>query len=97
MLKEMAVTDRSYGRNYRASRANELNVWRTADQMLKQYPEAASLVAAQRADAAYAAGQMFNFRLWARVTRALMELLRQRTGADTVNLWLLLRLPTFYA
>jgi hypothetical protein len=81
----MAVTLRPHGRSYRASRVNELSVWRTADQLLKQYPETASLVAAQRADAAYAAGQTFKFRLWGRVTHALMELLRQRSSADTVN------------
>ena len=85
MLTQTAVPNRSRGRNYRASRVSELSVWRTADQMLKQYPETASLVAARRADAAYAAGQIFNFRLWGRVTHALTELLRQKASADMAS------------
>lgn len=85
MLTQMAVTDRSQGRRNRLPRISELSVWRTADLMLKQYPETCCLVAAQWADSAYAAGQMFNFRFWGRVERQLTELFRQQTSADTVN------------
>ena len=85
MLTQMAVTDRVQGRNSRFTRISELSVWRTADLMLKQYPETCCLVAAQWADNSYAAGQIFNFRFWGRVERQLTELLRQSTSADTVN------------
>jgi hypothetical protein len=85
MLMQMAITDQSRKAPYRVPHPSELTVWRTANQMLKQYSETSCLVAAQRADSAYAAGQMFNFHHWARVTHALTELLRQRTSADTVN------------
>jgi hypothetical protein len=43
------------------------------------------MVAAQRADAAYEQGDLFNFNLWTRITKAVQVL--QRTGPDgeTVN------------
>ena len=85
MLTQMTVTDRSHGRSNRVPRVSELSVWRTADLMLKQYPETCCLVAAQWADSSYATGQMFNFRFWGRVAHQLTELLRRRTSADTVN------------
>jgi hypothetical protein len=37
----------------------------------RQHPETPWLEAAHRADRAYAAGHMFHFRLWGRVTHAL--------------------------
>jgi hypothetical protein len=85
MLKQMATTDRTRSRANRVPRVSELEVWRTATQLMKQHPETSWLVAAERADGAYAAGQMSNFRLWARVTQALTELLRKRTSGDTMN------------
>jgi hypothetical protein len=81
----MAITDGPRGQLNSVPRASDLSVWRTANQMLKQYPETSCLVAAQRADKAYAAGQMFNFRFWGRVANALAELLRQRDCTDTMN------------
>jgi hypothetical protein len=85
MLTQVAGIDRLHGRNNGVPSVCGSSVWCTADQVLKQYPESALLVAAQRADAAYAGGRMFNFRLWSRVTLALAELMRQRTSADLVN------------
>ena len=85
MQTQMAITDRSRGRRNRLSRISELSIWRTADLMLKQYPDTACLVAAQWADSSYATGQMFNSRFWGRVERQLANLLRQRTSVDTVN------------
>lgn len=46
-------------------------VRRAAVQLRRQYPETPWLEAAHRADRAYAAGQMFHFRLWGRVSHAL--------------------------
>ena len=85
MLTEMAGTDRLHGRSNRLPHVSELSTWRTADLMLKLYPETCCLVASQWADIAYTTGQIFNFRFWGRVERQLMELLRQPTSSDTVN------------
>jgi len=79
------MMDRSHDRTRKVLHVGEVSVWRTANQMLKQYPETSRLVAAQRADSAYATGQMLNFRFWAGVAQALTELLRQRNSDDTVN------------
>ena len=85
MQKQMTTADRSRGRANRVPCVSESEVWRNANQLIKQYPDTAWLVAAQRADGAYAAGQMSGFRLWARVMHALMDLMRERTGGDVVN------------
>jgi len=69
MLQTLAA--RPVNRARRAPRISELEVWRAADQLCRQYPEAPWLEAAHRADRAYAAGHMFHFRLWGRVTHAL--------------------------
>lgn len=57
--------------NRACSRVSELEVLRAAARLHQQFPEAPWLEAARRADCAFAAGQMFNFRLWGRVTHAL--------------------------
>jgi hypothetical protein len=54
-------------------RISELQVRRAADQLSRQYPQTPWLEAAHRADRAYAAGNMFHFRLWGRVTHSLRE------------------------
>jgi len=55
----------------RTPRISELEIWRAAARLREQFPETPWLEAARRADCAFAAGQMFNFRLWGRVTHAL--------------------------
>jgi hypothetical protein len=50
---------------------SELEIWRAAARLREQFPETPWLEAARRADCAFAAGRMFNFRLWGRVTHAL--------------------------
>lgn len=85
MPTQMMMMDRSRDKTSRTLRIGEVSVWRAANQMLKQYPETSRLVATQRADSAYATGQMLNFRFWAGVAQALTELLRQRSSDDTVN------------
>ena len=85
MLMQLMPMDRSRDRTNKTLRVGESSVWHTANQMLKQYPETSCLVAAQRADSAYATGQMLNFLFWGRVAPALTELQRQRSSDDTVN------------
>ena len=55
----------------RTDRISELEIRRAAARLREQFPETPWLEAARRADCAFAAGQMFNFRLWGRVTHAL--------------------------
>jgi hypothetical protein len=69
MLKTSSVALRD--RAPRGPRVSELQVWRAAAQLRRQYPQNPWLEAAHRADRAYAAGHMFHFRLWGRVTHAL--------------------------
>jgi hypothetical protein len=40
---------------------SEIDVWRAAHLLVRQFPQDPVLEAAQRADAAYEAGDMFNF------------------------------------
>jgi hypothetical protein len=54
-----------------ARRVSEVEVGHAAAQLRRQYPQTPWLEAACRADRAYAAGHMFHFRLWGRVTHAL--------------------------
>jgi hypothetical protein len=69
MLKTLTAMHRR--RDRRTPCVSELQVWRAAAQLRRQYPETPWLEAAHRADRAYAAGHMFHFRLWGRVTHAL--------------------------
>jgi len=67
MLKTLSAPPR----NRRAPRVSELEVRRAATLLRTQYPQNPWLEAAHRADRAYAAGHMFHFRLWGRVTHVL--------------------------
>jgi len=69
MLK--TLTARPGNRARRTPRVSESEVWRAAAQLRRQHPETPWLEAAHRADRAYAAGHMFHFHLWGRVTHAL--------------------------
>jgi len=60
----------------------EIEIWRAAKQMLDLYPDGAELAAAQRADKALEIGDMFNFSLWTRITKAIQEIERQKPGSD---------------
>lgn len=60
----------------------KIDIWRAAKQMLELYPEGAEMAAAQRADASYEQGDMFNFELWRRITNAVKELERQKPHVD---------------
>jgi len=64
---------------------SEIDVWRAANQLIQQFPEDPVLEASQRADQAYEAGDMFNFRLWVRITKAVGELLNKRSDSGLLN------------
>jgi hypothetical protein len=64
---------------------SEIDVWRAANQLMRQFPEDPVLEAAQRADRAYEAGDMFNFRLWTRITKAVGQLLDKRPDRTPLN------------
>lgn len=57
---------------------SDLEILRAAQQIINQYPEEPELAACQRADAAYELGDIFNFELWQRVTKAVKLLLYTR-------------------
>jgi hypothetical protein len=63
----------------------KIDVWRAANQLIQQSPEDPILEAAWRADQAYEAGDMFNFRLWTRITKAVGKLLNQRPDGRLLN------------
>ena len=69
MLKTLAATHRPCDRAI--PRVSESAVRRAAAQLRKQFPETSWIEASHRADCAYAAGHMYNFRLWGRIARAL--------------------------
>jgi hypothetical protein len=60
----------------------EIDIWRAAKLIIDQFPEDPVLEAAQRADAAYELGDMFNFDVWTRVTSAVNDLLRTMRSPD---------------
>jgi hypothetical protein len=61
------------------------DVWTAANQIIRMYPEEPEFEAAQRADAALAAGDAFNAQLWERVATAVRELLRQKPQSGVLN------------
>jgi hypothetical protein len=61
-----------------STRIQDIDVWRAAKQMIDLYPNDPEMAAAQRADAAYEAGDMFNFDLWTRIAKAVTELEKVR-------------------
>jgi hypothetical protein len=69
MRNIMTKADRAHDR--RAPCVSELAVRQAAAQLRQQFSETSWLEAAHRADRAFAAGHMFHFRLWGRVTHAL--------------------------
>jgi hypothetical protein len=65
---------------------SEIDIYRTADVLVKHYGEDAALEAAQSADAMLEKGRLDGLRVWKRVLAAVKEILRQelREG-ETVN------------
>jgi hypothetical protein len=64
----------------------ETDIWRTANRLLAEYGEKAPVIAAQRAQALLARGDMDHHRMWRRVFRAIEELRRvDRRRGEKVN------------
>ena len=61
-----------------SARVADVDVWRAAKQIIELYPNDPEMAAAQRADSAYEQGDMLNFDLWTRITKAVTELERVR-------------------
>jgi len=57
----------------------EIEVWRAANQLIKRFQDP-EIEAAQRADAAWSSGDMFNFDLWTRINAAVKQLLQKTDG-----------------
>jgi hypothetical protein len=60
-------------------KVTDVEVWRAANQLITRFQDP-EMEAAQRADAAYAAGDMFNFDLWTRINTAVQQLLLRSDG-----------------
>lgn len=60
---------------------DEIDIWRTASILIKEYPDDADLVAARRADALLERGDPEGCRTWLRITAA-VEALRRHKPQD---------------
>lgn len=60
---------------------DDLDIWRSADVLLKQYPEDAALIAARRADALLDQGDVDGFHVWKRIAAAIETLTRATPSA----------------
>lgn len=65
---------------------DDIDIWRSAHLLVKQYPEDAGLVAARRADALLDQGDVDGFHVWKRIVDAIAELLRTKpTQGESLN------------
>ncbi len=60
----------------------DLDIYRSANELIKQYGEAADIEAAMRADECLAAGDMEEEVVWLRIGKAVEELQRTRPRRD---------------
>ncbi len=58
----------------------ELDIWRTAQAMVKRYGDSAATEAAMRADEFSDKGNMDGRQVWMRIMQAIEELQRERPG-----------------
>jgi hypothetical protein len=65
---------------------SELDIYRTASILIRDLGDEADLVAAQRADSFFEAGDVDGSAIWRRVLRAIMEIRRDKPRAgEAVN------------
>lgn len=65
---------------------DEREIWRTANLLLDQHGDKAPVIAAQRAQALLARGDLDRHRMWRRVLMAIEELRRmERRDGEKVN------------
>lgn len=62
-----------------------LDIYRSAQMLIRQHGDAASLVAAQRADEMLAKGDISGKATWIAIMRAVEELQRQRRSGEQIN------------
>ncbi len=61
---------------------SDLDIYRSANELIKQYGDAADIEAAMRADERLAAGDMGGEAVWLRIVRAIEELLSEERPDD---------------
>jgi hypothetical protein len=65
---------------------HELDVWRTANILLKRYGAEAVFIASRRADALLEQGDTQGCSAWVRITRAITDLERKKPrGGEALN------------
>ena len=61
---------------------SDLDIYRSANELIKQYGDAADIEAAMRADECLTAGDMEGEAVWLRIVRAVEELLSEERPDD---------------
>ncbi len=61
---------------------SDLDIYRSANELIKQFGEAADIEAAMRADERLAAGDMEGEAVWIRIVKAIEELLSEERPSD---------------
>ena len=61
---------------------SDLDIYRSANEVIKQFGDAADIEAAMRADACLAAGDMEGRTVWLRIMKAIEELLSEERPGD---------------
>lgn len=65
---------------------SDLDIWRSANTLIKQYGDDAALIAAQRADELLAKGDIEGQRVFKKIVKAINELQKNQPGeSDRVN------------
>ncbi len=61
---------------------SDLDIWRSANALVKQHGDDAPIEAAMRADAMLEAGDLDGYAVWKRILRAVEEMANTTLGAD---------------
>ena len=61
---------------------SDLDIFRSANELIKQHGDAAEIEAAMRADECLAAGDMEGVAVWKRIIKAIEELLSEERPGD---------------
>ncbi len=61
---------------------SDLDIYRSANELIKQHGDAADIEAAMRADKCLAAGDMEGEAVWLRIVKAIEELLSEERPGD---------------
>ncbi len=61
---------------------SDLDIYRSANELIKQHGDAADIEAAMRADTCLAAGDMEGEAVWLRIVKAIEELLSEERPGD---------------